>query len=161
MATAFDPFGNVISAKVYVDKFTGESKGFGFVSYDDPAGADKAIEQMNRFQIGAKRLKVQHKRVPGQPVPAPSQTPLAPYAHANLPPHPGHPSHGQHDMYGGGYSGAGGVGMGGGGDAQGLYSGPAGSGGYHGHHAGAPYGHPQQFPPQPQQHDANPGEFRM
>ena len=29
LATAFNPFGNVISAKVYVDKFTGESKGFG------------------------------------------------------------------------------------------------------------------------------------
>lgn len=29
LATAFNPFGNVVSAKVYVDKFTGESKGFG------------------------------------------------------------------------------------------------------------------------------------
>ena len=29
LATAFNPFGNVISAKVYVDKYTGESKGFG------------------------------------------------------------------------------------------------------------------------------------
>ena len=29
LATAFNPFGNVLSAKVYVDKYTGESKGFG------------------------------------------------------------------------------------------------------------------------------------
>lgn len=29
LATAFNSFGNVISAKVYVDKYTGESKGFG------------------------------------------------------------------------------------------------------------------------------------
>lgn len=29
LATVFDHFGNVISAKVYVDKYTGESKGFG------------------------------------------------------------------------------------------------------------------------------------
>lgn len=34
LATAFNPFGNVISAKVYVDKFTGESKGFGTSSRD-------------------------------------------------------------------------------------------------------------------------------
>jgi CUG-BP- and ETR3-like factor len=32
LATAFNPFGNVISAKVYVDKYTGESKGFGTFS---------------------------------------------------------------------------------------------------------------------------------
>jgi len=33
LATAFNPFGNVISAKVYVDKYTGESKGFGKCRY--------------------------------------------------------------------------------------------------------------------------------
>ena len=63
LATAFDPFGSVISAKVYVDRQTGESKGFGFVSYDSVISAEHAIEQMNGFQIGNKRLKVQHKRV--------------------------------------------------------------------------------------------------
>jgi CUG-BP- and ETR3-like factor len=103
LATAFNPFGNVISAKVYVDRYTGESKGFGtyprverfagfivqfiaiilcnsmfltffwlfpsiktgFVSYDSVIAAESAIEQMNGFQIGNKRLKVQHKRVHG------------------------------------------------------------------------------------------------
>jgi CUG-BP- and ETR3-like factor len=34
LATAFNPFGNVISAKVYVDKYTGESKGFGTSSLE-------------------------------------------------------------------------------------------------------------------------------
>lgn len=67
LATAFNPFGNVISAKVYVDKYTGESKGFGFVSYDSVISAEHAIEQMNGFQIGSKRLKVQHKRVHHRP----------------------------------------------------------------------------------------------
>merc|ERR1712127_1174200 len=33
---------------------------FGFVSYDSVEAANAAIEQMNGFQIGAKRLKVQH-----------------------------------------------------------------------------------------------------
>lgn len=81
LATAFAPFGTVISAKVYMDKNTGESKGFGkkngstasrasqlmtiigFVSYDSVPAADAAISSMNGFQIGSKRLKVQHKRV--------------------------------------------------------------------------------------------------
>ncbi|CAH0521699.1 unnamed protein product [Peronospora belbahrii] len=63
LATAFAPFGSVISAKVYMDKITGESKGFGFVSYDSADAADAAIASMNGFQIGTKRLKVQHKRI--------------------------------------------------------------------------------------------------
>lgn len=67
LATAFNPFGHVISAKVYVDRYTGESKGFGFVSYDSVMSAELAIEQMNGFQIGNKRLKVQHKRVGHRP----------------------------------------------------------------------------------------------
>ena len=67
LATAFNPFGSVISAKVYVDRYTGESKGFGFVSYDSIMSAELAIEQMNGFQIGNKRLKVQHKRVSHRP----------------------------------------------------------------------------------------------
>ena len=37
----------------------------GFVSYDSVIAAEQAIEQMNGFQIGSKRLKVQHKRVHG------------------------------------------------------------------------------------------------
>jgi RNA recognition motif-containing protein len=39
--------------------------GSGFVSYDSVISAESAIEQMNGFQIGTKRLKVQHKRVHG------------------------------------------------------------------------------------------------
>ncbi|GAB0202868.1 CUGBP Elav-like family member 4 [Grus japonensis] len=54
----FLPFGNVISSKVFVDRATNQS----FVSFDNPASAQAAIQAMNGFQIGMKRLKVQLKR---------------------------------------------------------------------------------------------------
>lgn len=58
----FLPFGTVISAKVFIDRATNQSKCFGFVSYDNPTSASAAIQAMNGFQIGMKRLKVQLKR---------------------------------------------------------------------------------------------------
>ncbi|XP_078039022.1 CUGBP Elav-like family member 1-A isoform X1 [Augochlora pura] len=62
LVTTFLPFGNVISAKVFIDKQTLLSKCFGFVSYDNAASAQAAIQAMNGFQVGMKRLKVQLKR---------------------------------------------------------------------------------------------------
>uniref|UniRef100_A0A8C5GHX7 CUGBP Elav-like family member 2 n=1 Tax=Gouania willdenowi TaxID=441366 RepID=A0A8C5GHX7_GOUWI len=58
----FMPFGNMVSAKVFIDKQTNLSKCFGFVSYDNAVSAQAAIQAMNGFQIGMKRLKVQLKR---------------------------------------------------------------------------------------------------
>lgn len=40
----------------YLDSLTG------FVSYDNPVSSQAAIQSMNGFQIGMKRLKVQLKR---------------------------------------------------------------------------------------------------
>lgn len=45
-----------------VEKETGRSRGFGFVSYDNTTSAEQAIKAMNGFQVGRKRLKVQHKK---------------------------------------------------------------------------------------------------
>jgi CUG-BP- and ETR3-like factor len=61
LAIAFSSFGQVISAKIFIDKQSGLSKGFGFVSYNNPEAANTAIQAMNGFQLGAKRLKVQLK----------------------------------------------------------------------------------------------------
>uniref|UniRef100_A0A0N5A7E6 CUGBP Elav-like family member 3 n=1 Tax=Parastrongyloides trichosuri TaxID=131310 RepID=A0A0N5A7E6_PARTI len=63
----FMSFGNIISAKVFIDRATNQSKCFGFVSYDNPASAMAAIQAMNGFQIGMKRLKVQIKRPRDKP----------------------------------------------------------------------------------------------
>lgn len=58
----FGHFGPVVSATVYVDRHTGASKCFGFVSFTNSVSAENAIRSMNGFRIGEKRLKVQLKR---------------------------------------------------------------------------------------------------
>lgn len=65
----FAPFGNIVSSRVFIDKKTSVSKGFGFVSYDNPMSAKNAIQAMNGFQIGNRRLKVELKkpRTEGKP----------------------------------------------------------------------------------------------
>lgn len=68
LASIFAPFGNLVSAKIVTDKATGESRGFGFVSYDNPESAQAAIASMNSFVIGTKRLKVQLKQPAGASV---------------------------------------------------------------------------------------------
>merc|ERR1719271_2381868 len=81
----FAPFGNVISVRIMIEHGTGRSRGFGFVSFDSRAGAQAAIQHMNGYPLGHKRLKVQHKnekpgRLPaadyfGDTQPAPPQPP--------------------------------------------------------------------------------------
>jgi len=61
----FAPFGTVLSATVFKDKMTQQSKGFGFVSYDNPMSAQSAISAMNGMQIDGKRLKVELKKAKG------------------------------------------------------------------------------------------------
>ncbi len=44
---------------------TGKSIGFGFISYDEPESADRAIKAMNGVTIQNKRLKVELKKGDG------------------------------------------------------------------------------------------------
>ena len=43
----FSAFGTVSSCKIITDKFSGRSKGFGFITMDDQDEASKAIEELN------------------------------------------------------------------------------------------------------------------
>ncbi len=54
----FAPFGEVSEAVVISDKYSGRSKGFGFVTFADEASAKKAIEEMNGKEVQGRELKV-------------------------------------------------------------------------------------------------------
>eukprot|EP01086_Lenisia_limosa_P012126 TRINITY_DN3963_c0_g1_i2.p1 TRINITY_DN3963_c0_g1~~TRINITY_DN3963_c0_g1_i2.p1 ORF type:complete len:424 (-),score=126.82 TRINITY_DN3963_c0_g1_i2:141-1412(-) len=59
---SFTPYGEIVSCKVFLDKMTGQSKGFGFVSYSNAMSARAAIDGMNGLQVGNKRLQVELKK---------------------------------------------------------------------------------------------------
>lgn len=55
---AFERFGPVIEAKVITDRDTGRSRGFGFVTFEAPADADTAMEQMDGQELDGRRVRV-------------------------------------------------------------------------------------------------------
>ena len=54
----FASYGEVEEAIVISDKFSGRSKGFGFVTFANDEGAKKAISEMNDKEIEGRKLKV-------------------------------------------------------------------------------------------------------
>jgi RNA recognition motif-containing protein len=58
LKNAFSPFGNVVSAKVIIDRDTGRSRGFGFVEFEDTATADEAMGVMNGTDLDGREIKV-------------------------------------------------------------------------------------------------------
>jgi len=59
---AFEAFGQVESANVIRDKFTSESRGFGFVQMPSKEEAQKAIEQMNGTDLMGQTINVNEAR---------------------------------------------------------------------------------------------------
>jgi CUG-BP- and ETR3-like factor len=47
----FCPYGTLLSVRIMVEKDTGRSRGFGFVSYDNPDSAAMAIKELNGFAV--------------------------------------------------------------------------------------------------------------
>lgn len=54
----FEAYGEVSSAKVISDKYSGRSKGFGFVEMDNDAEAQAAIDQLDGAEIDGRAVKV-------------------------------------------------------------------------------------------------------
>ncbi len=54
----FSKFGNVVSAKIVKDNFSGKSKGFGFVEMSSQKEAEKAIAELDGTDFMERTLKV-------------------------------------------------------------------------------------------------------
>ena len=59
---AFEAFGQVTSAKVITDKFTGDSRGFGFVEMSNNSEGQAAISGLNGKDLKGRTLKVNEAR---------------------------------------------------------------------------------------------------
>jgi RNA recognition motif-containing protein len=58
LKSLFAAHGEVASARVVVDRATGQSKGFGFVEIADRAQAEQAIAALNDFDCQGRKLRV-------------------------------------------------------------------------------------------------------
>src|ERR1044072_6928793 len=58
----FAEYGEVSSARVITDKFTGKSRGFGFVEMADDEAARKAIAELDGGRVEGREIKVAEAR---------------------------------------------------------------------------------------------------
>lgn len=54
----FESYGEMEEVVVIADKFSGRSKGFGFVTFKNDEDANKAISEMNEKEVEGRALKV-------------------------------------------------------------------------------------------------------
>ena len=54
----FAEHGTVVSASIITDKYSGRSRGFGFVEMEDDSAAETAIEALNDSDQSGRALKV-------------------------------------------------------------------------------------------------------
>ncbi|KAI6678617.1 hypothetical protein NL676_039413 [Syzygium grande] len=62
---AFEKFGHLLEAKVVVDKFSGRSRGFGFVTFDEKQAMEEAIEAMNGMDLDGRNIIVEKAQPQG------------------------------------------------------------------------------------------------
>ncbi len=59
---AFSSYGEISEAVVIKDKYSGRSKGFGFVTFADEESAKKAVSEMNGKELDGREIKVSEAR---------------------------------------------------------------------------------------------------
>jgi len=62
LRAAFEAFGQVVSATVIKDKYSGESRGFGFVEMSSKEEAQAAIDGLNGKELKGRTLNVGEAR---------------------------------------------------------------------------------------------------
>jgi len=58
----FSQYGTVLSARIITDRYTNQSKGFGFVEMEDESAADTAISALNGTELDRRELRVNEAR---------------------------------------------------------------------------------------------------
>ena len=58
LRNTFSQFGEVVSANIIIDRYTGNSKGFGFVEMSSDQSASAAIAGLNSKELDGRQLRV-------------------------------------------------------------------------------------------------------
>ena len=64
LSELFSQFGSVVSAKLIVDQFSGESKGFGFVEMSTRSEGHKAMDELNGKEYKHRKLVCNEAKPP-------------------------------------------------------------------------------------------------
>ncbi len=62
LRATFAGYGDVASAKIIMDRVSGQSKGFGFVEMADDGHAAEAIKNLDGSEVGGRNLRVSEAR---------------------------------------------------------------------------------------------------
>jgi RNA recognition motif-containing protein len=62
LQTAFEAFGQVTSVTIIKDKYTGQSRGFGFVEMADDSEGQAAIDGLNGKELDGRTLRIDRAR---------------------------------------------------------------------------------------------------
>jgi len=58
LTETFGKFGTVNSVKVITDKYSGQSKGFGFIEMEDDTEGNQAVSELNGVEMSGRNIKV-------------------------------------------------------------------------------------------------------
>ena len=75
LESAFTSYGEVVSAEVIVDRYSGRSRGFGFVEMADSGAAETAIRELDGKELSGRVLTVNEAK----PRPAETRRPTSRY----------------------------------------------------------------------------------